>query len=444
MSNFNEELTFKKIFIFWVPLSLTWLMMSCEGPFIAAVIARITDPTFNLAAYGVAFSFALIAESPIIMIMSASTKLVKNKETFTKLKRFTFSLNIFITIIMLIGLIPTVFDFLTLSLIGLPKSVAELTYTALFVLLPWPAAIGFRRFYQGILIANNKTKFVAYGTAVRLFSMTATALTLYFFAKLPGAVTGTLSLSIGVSLEAIATYLMSVNSVNFVKASKTKDCISYKQIFKFYYPLALTSILALGVHPIVTFFLSKSRFPIESLAVLPVVNSLVFIFRSMGLSYQEVGIALIGDSYANFKKLKQFAFILGVASSSVLAIIAFTPLSTLWFHNVSGLDNLLTSIAVLPTMILVILPALSVLISWQRSMLVNNKNTAPITYASILEITGIITGLFLTVKYFNLIGVTAAAISFLSGRFLANIYLHKPYSKATKANFKSSNQNTSD
>ena len=34
---------------------------------------------------------------------------------------------------------------------------------------------------------------------------------------------------------------------------------------------------------------------IESFAVMPVVTSFVFIFRALGLSFQEVVIALIGD-----------------------------------------------------------------------------------------------------------------------------------------------------
>jgi O-antigen/teichoic acid export membrane protein len=429
MSEKSTNLTLKSIFIFWLPLSLTWLMMSLEGPFIAAVIARLIEPKFNLAAYGVAFSFALIAESPIIMIMSASTKLVKSNNTYKKLKNFTFTLNGIITLIMLTGLLPPVFDFITLNLIGLPKEVAILTYKASFVLLPWPAAIGFRRFYQGILISSNKTKFVALGTAVRLISMATTALILYHLHITTGAVTGALSLSVGVSLEAIATYLMSVNSIKNLISSNNTESISYLQIVKFYYPLAITSILALGVHPIVTFFLSKSRLPVESLAVLPVVNSLVFIFRSMGLSYQEVGIALIGNNFENLKKLKQFALILGISSSLALSIIAFSPLSKLWFHNISGLSELLTSIAITPTKIMVLFPALSVLISWQRSILVSSKNTKPITMASVLEISGIVFGLFITIKYFNLIGVTAAAISFLTGRTFANLYLHKHYSK---------------
>ena len=57
-----ETLTERAILRFWAPLAATWLMMSVEGPFIAAVIARLHDPEYNLAAFGVAFSFALLVE----------------------------------------------------------------------------------------------------------------------------------------------------------------------------------------------------------------------------------------------------------------------------------------------------------------------------------------------------------------------------------------------
>ena len=66
-------ITQRRILVFWAPLAATWLMMSVEGPFLAAVIARLGEPKFNLAAFGVAFSIALVVEAPIIAILSASS-----------------------------------------------------------------------------------------------------------------------------------------------------------------------------------------------------------------------------------------------------------------------------------------------------------------------------------------------------------------------------------
>ena len=208
-----KKVTYKKIIVFWLPLAATWLMMSVEGPFLAAVIARLAEPKFNLAAYGVAFSFALIIEAPIIMIMSASTALVENRESFIKLRNYTYFLNGSITFIMLIFLIPEIFYFITMDLIELPAQVARLTYQATIVLLPWPGAIGYRRFYQGILIRNNYTRWVAYGTIIRLASMAFTAIILYQLGEVPGVIVGAAALSVGVIFEAIASRLMSFSVV---------------------------------------------------------------------------------------------------------------------------------------------------------------------------------------------------------------------------------------
>ncbi|HOC19273.1 MAG TPA: hypothetical protein PKK95_13455, partial [Vicinamibacterales bacterium] len=69
----------RTILAFWAPLAATWLMMAVEGPYIAAIIARLAQPTPNLAAYGVAFSFAFIAEAPVIMMMTAANALVADR-----------------------------------------------------------------------------------------------------------------------------------------------------------------------------------------------------------------------------------------------------------------------------------------------------------------------------------------------------------------------------
>ena len=423
----NRTLTYKKIFVFWYPLAASWLMMSLEGPFLAAIIARLAEPKYNLAAFGVAFSFALVIEAPIMMLMSASTTLCKNRDAFYKLRRFTIVLNTAITLFMIIILFPPVFHFIAERLIELPVHVARLTHVASMILLPWPAAIGFRRFYQGILIRCNLTRRVAYGTIIRLTSMATTALVLYFF-KVTGTYVGAAALSVGVIVELFASRLMVHNALKkmlLIQPSYEykKKPLTYGFISKFYYPLALMTTLSLGVHPMVTFFMGRSRFPIESLAVLPVVNSLLFIFRSLGLSFQEVVIVLMGEKKEGYNPLRNFAFFMGVAVTAGLSLIAFTPLGKIWFFHISGLSLELASFAYLPTQILVMLPALTVLISFQRSILVKIKHTGPITWATIIEVGTVIGALHLTITHLNFVGVVAATWAYTIGRLCANFYL---------------------
>ena len=418
----------RSILLFWAPLASTWVMMASEGPFLAAVIARLPDPTFNLAAHGVAFALAILIEAPVIMLMSASASIVRDRVSFIKLRNFSRGLSLGTTLLLLAVLTPAVYDVLMLSLMGVPEPVAEITYGALWFFLPWPSAIGYRRFLQGVLIRAGKTKLVAYGTLIRLAAMVVAALTGYFVLDMQGAWVGALALASGVTVEAVVARFMAANTVRSILAGEWDQSeqprIRYRDIAEFYFPLALTSLIGLTVQPLLTFFMGRSIAPVESLAVFPVVHSLSFFFRSMGLAYQDTSIALMGDRFEHFPALRRFGVKLGIATTVGLGLVAFTPLSDLYFVTVSGLSPELAGFALAPTRIIVLLPALSVLLSVQRAILVESRQTQRITVASVVEVATVALT-FTTLGWgLDLVGATAAFSAFFAGRLAANAYLY--------------------
>jgi hypothetical protein len=408
---------------FWLPLQATWLMMAIEGPFLAAVIARLADPVVNLAAYGVAFSLAILVEAPVIMMMSASTALADGAEAYRRLRAFMWALNGAVTVALALLLLPAAWNAVALGLIGLDPEVAAHAHRALLLLLPWPAAIGYRRFYQGVLIREGQTRRVAWGTVVRLAAMSATALAASRSAGLPGAAVGAAALAAGAMAEAVAAGVMARGAVAAVKGRASVDPPTWGGMLRFYRPLALTSLISLAVQPLVTFFMGKAPHPVESLAVLPVINALVFLFRTPGLSYQEVAVAMLGRSRDNLVAVRRFAALLGLAASAGLALIALTPLSRVWLEQVSGLDPDLAAFARLPLIILVLMPAMSVLLSLQRALLVARRDTGAITWASVIEVAGIAAVLLLAVRSGAWPGATAAAVAYMAGRAGANLWL---------------------
>ncbi|MEX0892331.1 MAG: hypothetical protein WEB88_09190 [Gemmatimonadota bacterium] len=428
----------RAIFLFWVPLAAQWLMMASEGPFLAAIIARLGDPTFNLAAYGVSFAVAILVESPVIMLMSASTALVEDRESYVKLRNFTRALNAGSTLLLLLLLIPPVFGFFAGTLLGLPEGVAELVYGSLWILLPWPAAIGYRRFLHGLLIRAGRTRLVAYGTVLRIVGMAGTATALYLLTELPGAWVGAAALSAGVCVEAATAHVMALPVIRRLQhgaelappeegprkvAAPPPERLNYREIARFYYPLALTSFIGLTVQPVLTFFMGRAPSPVESLAVFPVVHALSFLFRALGLSYQEAAIALLGKRAEHQPEVARFGMWLGLASAGGLGLVAFTPLADVWFITVSGLTPELAELAIVATRVIVIFPALTVLLSYQRSILVIARRTAPVTMASALEV-GTIALLFPLFGFLlGWVGVVAAVASFMAGRLVGTAYL---------------------
>ena len=50
----------KRILSTWWPLAASWLLITVEGPLLAAFIARTANPEINLAAWGIAFPIVLL------------------------------------------------------------------------------------------------------------------------------------------------------------------------------------------------------------------------------------------------------------------------------------------------------------------------------------------------------------------------------------------------
>src|SRR5512142_3174049 len=193
----SDRIQPKTIVLFWLPLAATWFMMALEGPYIAAIVARMPAAERSLAAFGVATSLAWLIESPIMMLFSAATALARDRASFLALRRFMRLLNSILTLAMLVLSVPPVFRLIGETLIGLPPEISRSANIATAILILWPAAIGYRRFYQGILVRHHLTRRVAYGTIVRLTSMSATAALLALTTSLAGATLGAIALVMG-------------------------------------------------------------------------------------------------------------------------------------------------------------------------------------------------------------------------------------------------------
>ena len=386
-----ERLTYRRILAFWAPLLGTWLMIAVEGPYLAAIIARQPEPVLNLAAFGVAFAFAIIVEAPVIMLLSASTALVEDGPSLRALRRFTWGLAALVTAGQVAVLMPWCFDAIAGGL-QLPADVARLTHGALAILLPWPAAIAYRRFRQGLLIRHHQTRRVAYGTVLRLAAMSLLAVAAFRALHLPGAYVGALALSGAVVAEALASHLMTRRLVRELagrpRAAARPDVLRLPALMRFYAPLAMTSTIALSIQPLVTFFMGQARFTLESLAV-----------------------------------LRNFAAGLAAVSTAGLSAIAFTPLAVVWFHDISGLSPALTRFALLPVQILAVFPLLSVALHLQRAVLVHARCTRPIARTTAFEVLGVAAVLSIAIHLLDLAGAVAAAVALLAGRVIGVAWL---------------------
>jgi hypothetical protein len=381
-----QPLPFRRIFKTWWPLAASWLLMGTELPALSAVVARLANPEVNLAAYGgVVFPLALIVESPVIMLLAASTALSKDWDSYLKLRRFMMAVGAAMTALHIVVAFTPLYYLVVEGIIGVPAEVVEPARIGLQIMTPWTWSIAYRRFNQGVLIRFDHSRAVGVGTVIRL-SADVSVLTIgYLIGSIPGIVVATCAVAAGVVSEAIYAGLVvrPVLERELKPAKKVAEPLTLRSFLDFYIPLAMTSLLTLLANPIGSAAISRMPDALASLAVWPVVTGLIFMLRSLGVAFNEVVVALL-DEPLSARSLQRFTLLLSTTTTVILLLVAGTPLSGVWFQQVSALSPNLAQMARLGLWLALPLPALNVIQSWFQGAILHGRRTRGITEAVVI------------------------------------------------------------
>ena len=151
-------------------------------------------------------------------------------------------------------------------------------------------------------------------------------------------------------------------------------------------------------------------------------------FQLYGI-FMEIVIANCGTNFENYKKLINFAILIGFTVMFIYIAAGNTPFANFWFAYVAGLSNStlnLSGLAIEATKILFIMPLFAAITSLQRGLLILFKKSIQISFATFLELFLIIITLNIIIYYVKIPGIYAACFSLIIARGLACIYLSFP------------------
>jgi hypothetical protein len=360
--------------------------MGAELPALAAVVARLPNPEINLAAYGgIVFPIALIIESPIIMLLAASTALSKDWPSYRKLYRFMMVAGAALTALHILIAFTPLYYVVAVRILGAPLVIVEPGRIGLMLMTPWTWSIAYRRFNQGVLIRFGHSKAVGVGTLVRLSADLTVLFAGYMIGTIPGIVVATCAVSAGVISEAIyaGIAVRPVLRRQVRPAPLAEPRLTLRSFLDFYIPLAMMQLLFLLVQPIGSAAMSRMPLAIPSLAVWPVLSGLTFMLRSLGVAYNEVVVALL-DEPLSWQNLRRFTLLLLISTTALQLLITATPLSRAWFEQISGLSPELVTLAIVGLWIALPLPGLNVLQSWFQGILLHGRRTRGITESVVI------------------------------------------------------------
>ncbi|MDR7468431.1 MAG: hypothetical protein QN194_15625 [Armatimonadota bacterium] len=393
---------------FWLPLALSWAMMAAAQPLVTAGIGRLPDAPVHLAAYGVTLDLAVLMESPIIMMFSASVALARDQESYRLLRQFMLGVSGVLTAVFAAVTFTPLGQWALIHIVGVPSDVADPAAHALVWLLPWVPAIAWRRFHQGPLLTAGRPRLISYGTAGRLLALTAVVGAGTRWPVLPGTSLGAVALSTSVVVEALLATWWARPLVRRLPSGGSPG-LTLRSVWGFYLPLAATDLMRVISRPVTTAGIARAAAAGPSLSAWPVSHGLVMLVCSGVMAFQEMVVALAGAAPPE-RRVERFVMVTGAVFTVALAILAATPALSDYLTAVVRLPPDLRPLAIAGVRWMVPLPLLLAVRNLLRGILIHRRRTPWVQHAMTAYLVTLAGGLAMGV-WGGMTGVVLAAAS---------------------------------
>ena len=234
------------------------------------------DPEPVLAAYSISFYFHATLGSPIWACQFVAVSYIKDRASMQRLLLFSLQVAAAVSLILLIvGLTPAG-DWLFRTLFGASPEVAHAAQrcTLIFTFAMLFAVV--RSLVYGLFMVERKTIYVTLGTVVRLVGLAAVLAGLTRF--LEGAEVGAIALVACIGIE--TAFGVIVARPFFRRLPTGGDPPSYRELWKFSWPIMIMQTAESGVIFTINLFLGRLARPELALAAFGLLDSLMRVIVS--------------------------------------------------------------------------------------------------------------------------------------------------------------------
>lgn len=354
----SETPTQRSLWRQFIPLSLSDVVMALGDPMITTSLAHLPDARTNIAATGMAKAVAVVFESPIIMVLHASNKLAATAASRRAMLRFTVWAIALLTVLLAALALPPVFDQVAPHLFGSAATELATARAMLPLLVLWPAAIGLRRYYQGLLIHAGQTVAIGRSGVLRLATI-AIVLVVGVHLEFPGWLMAALALVAGVVVEA-ALIAVAAAATGATQPPRGAVAIALpsdiSSVWRFYRPLASSMMVVWGARALLLGVVARAADGPVAIAAWPAAWGLILVVANATRMVQQV--VIHNRETCEGKVLLRFVVTVGLVCSLVLAVVTYGALGTDLMTSFVGHDPALVA-AVQPVMALgIVVPML--------------------------------------------------------------------------------------
>ncbi|MHC0067277.1 hypothetical protein ACWATR_30940 [Nostoc sp. UIC 10890] len=401
----------------FIPLSLSDVAMTLGDPLQTAALSRLAFPQETLAGVGVVKAVAVFLESPIIMILHASTALGNYNASRRALWQFTMIAGLSLSGIFLVLTWEPLYNWLLIDVFGVSSFIATRGRTPFLLMFLWPFVIAWRRFFQGLLIRARKSVPVGWASVAR-FTWVIVALAIGVNLKSDGAALAGITMMGAILIEAmLVTWFCSRLSITSILDQQTHQDIkklpkTFQGVTFYYLPLASTMLLIWGARAILLSFVARSFDGSLALAVWPAAWGLVLSIANGTRMVQQVVIS----SYEETSKqtLATFVVLVGLGFTSIPLFLGFTSQGFSLLRQFFGDNPSLVEAAIPVIQVLSCLPLLLALQNTFQGLLIHRAKNWFINLATLIAaaLTLIVCGSLIFTGHS---GATSAAYGMIAG-----------------------------
>jgi O-antigen/teichoic acid export membrane protein len=267
----SHAVTLQDAYGFFLPLIFMSNMMMISHSIIHAFLARLPDPTLTLAAYNVAFSYHTVSGSPIWTAVMTALAFISDRRSVRQMFRFNLLLSALIWAVGMVLGLTALGDALFSGVMGASAEVARDAKRAVIIFMLIPPVTIFRALAYALLMRSRLTGVITIGTFLRLVSLAGYLLILPRF--LQGASVGAAALLLCISTESLLAVILA-HRLYFALPEAGGPPSTYREIWRFTWPLMLVQASENGVAFTTNFFLGRLARPDLALAAFGVADGL--------------------------------------------------------------------------------------------------------------------------------------------------------------------------
>jgi O-antigen/teichoic acid export membrane protein len=368
----DKGMSTKKILLFFVPLGLSASLVTFSHMIINGTLTRGENAEVIIASYVIAMSLFGITERLGVLLRNACSALVRDKVSF---KLMTIVGAYVLTFLMLVAATiayTPIGKWIFSKFFGADSKMINQIVDVYQVLIIVTFFSAIRCLFQGVIILNKQTKWLTIGMVIRLVVMSLLSFVFIHTGNI-NAKTGAYIFLAGMMVECLISFIEGRLLVKkMVDNDKNHNITTKSQIFNFYNPLILSSLIIVMVGPIINAFLGKTNEIELAIASYAIALSIAQLFLSFFTYTHQIVLTFYKD---HSQKIQKFTLMIGFIPTGILGMFCFTPIGAYFIEHVLGANERLVTASIESLKVFMLMTLVFPFIDFCNGLLMVRKKT---------------------------------------------------------------------